>query len=1060
MPRVLWIAPHRLAADGVLHRLAANGHGTALAPGVKTLSRVAEALVSLDAGSPNLLPRAATRWLLEHSIAALLTEGGLRVIAEAARRRGLADAVEHMIGQLKRRGVTCDRFSKWAAARGRAARDRELASVYARYEQQLERLAAADRYDVTRLGVESLERSGSDARWDLVVFDGWCGFDYYERQLVLAIADRSAECWVALTTEDPSARDELTRSARRSAEWLAAERPDVEQVEVQVCESVAPAALERMRRDMFVPPSAVSAEEVEGESVHILAASDPYDEAVQVARRIKGLLNTGVAATDIVVAAASLTPHSRRLQEVFAAYGVPTAIAAPRPVGEDPAVRALLRLVVLAHGDWSFRDLIAVLQSKLLPTLDAASDVAPWRTVRAACEWLVRELQLASGQSELQREVERLAEQATEEDPTMRAAAASLALPVLGRLSDASQALPPTASPVEWVAASERMASRVGLELTDTAWQQVREAATWIERVAPQAVSWRAAEWIAQLNEWMATLTMDTPLAEEGCVRVLAAQAARHCRPAHLLLVGLDEQSFSSIDEAAGLYSEQQYDELVAADSQGHAMKATPAHERAMHLFYDVLRSASQTVTLSFAALDKSGQPVPPSPLVVEACRPLGPGLLAQLEATPRITPLPPADRRPCSFRDWRLAAVHQAAGRKPALLGAWIHRAASPPAVRAVPDSLLVVLERARGNSFGPLEGVLTSPAAAQWFASRFDADHQWSTSQLETYALCPYRFLLGHVLKIAPLGDTSLEIDYSRRGSLLHRVFGELHARLDALAGDCLPSEHPPEEFAEALSEAVGVARQQLASFGIEGVLNDLLAQEVAKWAEKYHAQHRQYDQAAPLLDVPLRPAHFELRFGKPSRHADDDESPASVDEPYVFDLGDGLAIRLGGRIDRVDVGSLAGDVVFQVIDYKSAAEYKLTDAELHDGRKLQPPLYAMAAAEILAQGSAAAWPLRVGYWVLRQKGFGEQSSRELYRIEGGQVAATDEWQTLQPALQRRVREIVEGVRSGAFPMYSRDDDCTGRCDFAHVCRVHQTRSLQKIWPPIADEEQAADA
>lgn len=1055
---MLWIAPHRLSADAVRTHLVAAGHGTALAPGVKTLERVAEALVSLDVDSPTLLPAAATRWLLQQAIGELLTAGRLRVIAEAARRSGLAAAVEQMIAQLKRRGVTAERFAKWATSGRRGERDRELAAIYQKYQEKLDSLAAADHPDVVRLAVASLEAGQSRQQWDLVVVDGWPSFDYYERQLLLAISERARECWVALATEDESGRGELTSSARRTAQWLAAERPAMQHVSREAGEAPPGSALELMRREIFLPPQASTEANVDSRGIQVIAASDPYDEAVQVARWIKRLLDAGTAADEIVVAAASLGPHARRLEEVLAAYGVPAAIAGSEPLGDEPALRALSGLLSLADEDWPFRQLVATLASGLLPELDEPSDTPPWRTIRGAGEWLVRELQIASGRAELEREVTRLANLADPHEPNKHATAAALALPVLSKLSEATQQLPQQASPTAWTMACEQLARQVGLSLVTPAWQEIREAAAWIERIAQADVAWTLGDWVGQLGEWMATLPARAPLAEEGCVRVYAAQAARHCRPAHLFLMGLDEQSFSSA-ESAGLYSEQQYDELVAADSEGHAARATPPHERTMQLFYDLVRSPRESITFSFAALDKSGQPAPASPLLTEALRPLGPAMLQLLEATPTITPLPPTDALPCSRRDWRLAAVHQAANKKPALLAAWAKSDSVEPASRAVVDSLRAVHHRARGGSFGPLEGVFESDAAAQWFASRFDADHQWSTSQLETYALCPYRFLLGNVLKIAPLGDTSLEIDYGRRGSLLHRVFGEMHRRLDALAEDLLPSQHAAEDFAAALAEAVETARGELASFGIEGVLNDLLAQEVAKWVGRYHAQHEAYDESGSRLDAPLRPKHFELRFGKPSRHADDDESPASVDEPFVYDLGDGMAIRLGGRIDRVDVGQAGEAVVFQVIDYKSAAQYNLTDAELQGGLKLQPPLYALAAAEILSKNGAPAWPLRVGYWVLRQKGFDEKTTRELYRIEAGQVSATDEWQSLEPTLKARVREIVEGVRSGAFPMYSRNEECTSQCDFSHVCRVHQTRSLQKVWPPLEEEGPAAD-
>ncbi len=227
-------------------------------------------------------------------------------------------------------------------------------------------------------------------------------------------------------------------------------------------------------------------------------------------------------------------------------------------------------------------------------------------------------------------------------------------------------------------------------------------------------------------------------------------------------------------------------------------------------------------------------------------------------------------------------------------------------------------------------------------------------------------------------------------------------------------------------------------------------MLAEEVKRWGGLYYEQHQKYDQLSRAFDEPLAPAHFELRFGKASRDADDAEAEASTDEPFVLDLGEGMRIRIGGRIDRVDTGRVGETIVFQVIDYKSASEFTMKSDELHDGRKLQPAVYAMAAAQILSSDSREAVPLRAGYWLVRKQGYGNKTTQELFTVEAGEVSETADWQELQPVVRQRIRELVEGVRDGEFPMYSPVDDCTSNCDYSHVCRVGQVRSLKKVWPP----------
>ena len=1080
----LWLVPHRLAADDVRRQLVAAGVNASLEPGIKTLSRLTDAIVSLDARSPSVVPDSATRWLVAQAIAELHRQRKLRVLAGVAARSGLVDAVVAMIAELKSRGLTADRFAAWARPRSRTQRDRELAAVVTTYQGLLDRAGEADRFDLPRLAAESLARRPEATEWQLVVVDGFASFAYYERQLLVELARRADEMFVSLPTLDAAGRDELVSAAHRTKQWLLDQWPDALRSDAGPADDKSIAAsLTHLRTHLFLPPDRVAEPEPPAvaslEAVQIVAATDLYDEIVNVARRIKQLLTAGASPTDIVVVTPAMESHHRRLDEVFKVYGIPVSIATPATVGDAPPIRGLGSLLALQAEDWPFRRVLAVVSSGLFGLLDGELASGRWRTVRGAVEWLVRELQIATGQQELTKIVQRLAEAApktvadadsdpADARPSDRQMAARIAAEPLEQLLAACQSLHSSATPCQWVAACEQLATVVKLDLEPTqpsAWQPIREAAAWIERTAQatglETPRWTLSEWLEQLNAWADRVPVAKSLNEEGRVRVYPASAARFLSTSHLFVIGMDEQAFSSASSGGGLYSEQRYDEMIAADASGRAVQATPPHERAMQLFHGVVASASESLTFSYSALDGSGQSTPPSPMLVEACRTFGERLEPALHATPRITPLPVADAKPCSLRDWRLLAIDKAMDKKPQLLTSFANSQLTKPTSTSLLDALTLMHHRVRGDSFGPMEGVLATPEVRQWFAERYGPEHQWSTSQLETYATCPYQFLMLKVLRLAPLGSVTLEVDYSRRGSLMHRVFSELHQRLDLLMGQMPVSQVPQTEFDEELAAAFRIAKNELATYGLEGALNEFMSQEVSKWARKYFEQHAEYDSRSQHFEQPMHPAHFELRFGKASREADDDESPDSTDEPYVLDLGDGMQVKFGGRIDRVDMGEVAGKRVFDVIDYKSASTHKISEEDMTSGRKLQPPLYALAAAELLSSPDHQALPLRAGYWVLRDKGFTDKNTQELYHVEAGQVVPTKDWLQLEGQVKQRVRELVEGVRAAEFPMYNDDEHCTSSCDLGHICRVAQTRSLGKTWPPMPESEgEAADA
>ena len=54
---------------------------------------------------------------------------------------------------------------------------------------------------------------------------------------------------------------------------------------------------------------------------------------------------------------------------------------------------------------------------------------------------------------------------------------------------------------------------------------------------------------------------------------------------------------------------------------------------------------------------------------------------------------------------------------------------------------------------------------------------DKEYSISQLETYAKCPYKYFAERVLKLKPLEEPSEEIEALEMGSLLHNILYEFY-------------------------------------------------------------------------------------------------------------------------------------------------------------------------------------------------------------------------------------------------------------------------------------------
>jgi hypothetical protein len=149
---------------------------------------------------------------------------------------------------------------------------------------------------------------------------------------------------------------------------------------------------------------------------------------------------------------------------------------------------------------------------------------------------------------------------------------------------------------------------------------------------------------------------------------------------------------------------------------------------------------------------------------------------------------------------------------------------------------------------------------------------------------------------------------------------------------------------------------------------------------------------------------PSHFEPRFGM--------GRPSLV---LQTEIGD---VRLHGYIDRVDTGP---DGRLRIIDYK-AGSATISPRHLQEGRRLQLPIYALAARDALGLGDISDG----FYWHI---GKAAASSLKLGKYPGGVGAAFD------TAVQH-VGSHVQNIRTGRFSPRPPNDGCPHYCPAIEFC------------------------
>jgi ATP-dependent helicase/DNAse subunit B len=349
--------------------------------------------------------------------------------------------------------------------------------------------------------------------------------------------------------------------------------------------------------------------------------------------------------------------------------------------------------------------------------------------------------------------------------------------------------------------------------------------------------------------------------------------------------------------------------------------------------------------------------------------------------------------------------------------------------------------IHRFQTQGFTHYEGVLSQPANLKYLRERFATDKEFSATQLEGYAQCPYRFWVTDVLKIGEVESPDQFTDYGLRGDIVHEVLLQLHSRLEPTA-EAVPMESAVVVFRELLQQRLA---DEYADTDLLAALLRIEQRLLEEWGDEYAQQWNSYHAAInEQSGAFLKPSLFEISFGTPHSPAPDEEIRPGLTLGHA-----GAETRIRGRIDRIDVGEINGQPVFNIIDYKTGRKPATAASQVKAGRTLQLILYALATQRLNLAGDNAI-PLQAGYWCLRETGWTPLSKAPKIGPDGIQQHA--DWLALVDVLDDLVPRLAAGIRLGAFPVFNSDAACATYCPYKTTCRVSQIRplaeSLGKEW------------
>jgi ATP-dependent helicase/DNAse subunit B len=1082
----LWLGPNARSVARLRGQLLGPSLTACSAPQCFTFrqlgSRVLEALGAeerplSDLGKSRMLAR-----LIEQGLA----DNQLVYFARVAQTPGFLQLVSQSIGQWKQLEIWPEDLAGGWQQGAATRRQRELLWLYIIYQQQLQQHRLFDAEGQFWLARTLLASSVRQVfpQLQAVFVDGFADFTRTELDVLQSLSNHVGSLCISLPLDFADAqgglRNDLFGKPLRTLAELNKRFPDSRSVALDRRPTTF-TSLDFWEANLFrlkvpLPPKKLP-------NFCVFQAAGELAELDGIARRIKQLLQTGDAQPQqVMVVFRSLADRASLIRDVFARHGVPAHVDAPQPVGNSAVAAGLLAWLKLLVEDWPYRQLLVMLSHNSF-----APDWTEWHGGMAAldAEMLIRELQVPQGCRTILAQLERLSARLPQtSEPTTAARRLTSGTALLKKLAAVVDHLPERATGTQWATALTLLANELGLY--KLVLHDPREQAAWDAMIASLLDFDQLSRWLDEdrdagldsatddnvagrelslaevdqlLQEVALSATLPHATTEVGRVLVTHAGSARSLSAKHVFLAGLDERSYPAALSDGGLLDEAQRAQL--AKSGLPFITRDQRSQDEMLLFYEVLTRATKSITLSYPGLDAKAQPLNCSPFLSEMQRLAGDAWIASKQVEEKLDPIPSADEV-TSARDARIFGLYRALEHDVQPLAAWQARFGVGGAGENLRHALIAQASRTQSQTFGLFEGIFASPAVRKKLAERFGADRVWSASQLEEFAYCPYKFLLGKVLRIEPLADLSLETDFMQRGSIVHGVLAELHRRLNQQHGAPVsPASLPEDEYAAQCAAVLDeVLSRMPASQPFAKSLLTVERAVIYEWLMHYRKQHADYDGLfVKTLQQSFAPTHFEYEFGPPRVAADDDGiavpgDDASQAEPLrITNPGSGEVLKLAGRVDRIDVAHVDGRMLYNIIDYKSGKTRAVSDQRILDGDALQLPLYALAVEQLLYGGESAA-PWQAGYWQVKGKGYPPKSGYSFSQMDGTDgVVPTDQWQSTRQELVELLFGLVQSLRAGEFPMHCADEHCTGKCEFRTVCRVAQVRSRGKVWHHAGD-------
>lgn len=314
--------------------------------------------------------------------------------------------------------------------------------------------------------------------------------------------------------------------------------------------------------------------------------------------------------------------------------------------------------------------------------------------------------------------------------------------------------------------------------------------------------------------------------------------------------------------------------------------------------------------------------------------------------------------------------------------------------------------------------------------------SEDEFSATQLENYAKCPYKYFVENILKLETVAEPVEELEAFEYGSLIHSILYEFYTKLKEqgiVLFNCSDEEFKSTEellFRIAEKKFDELKLNPEFSFYEREKLLGISGRKTQSLLYKFLEEERKND-------CGYLPSFFEMSFGN-VRYA----------EKFSKRFKKGVTagnVKLRGKIDRIDIH--AEDKTLKVVDYKLGGT-KPSAEDLTTGISLQLPLYLFAAKELIKRElgdeykAAGAQIFSLKY---AEKDFGKKSisiKERRSKTETTDEAIESAEEMIKICLEM-VNKFITQISLGKFhlsTLKNRENKVCRYCDFKRICRIQE--------------------